>query len=433
MKLFYEKESQLSKELTLFLQEEENDNSKIEKILSTMKKSFLKDRFKALQKWSKKFDKYDLTLNNYRVSEEEIDNLAKKIDDQISTSLDVAIARVKEFHTKQIERGFEFIDSDGNRMGQRISPIDSVAIYVPGGRALYPSTVYMEIIPAIIAGVKRIVMFSPPRTYETSSEVAYLIKLFGIKECYRIGGAGAIFSAAYGFDELLPVDKIVGPGNIYVATAKRMVYGKVSIDMVAGPSEILVIADTKEEKDIEIIAADLLSQAEHDPNARSILIGFDDKFIKKIIDKTYKLANELTDTKDNAIESLKNRGVAIVVPNMDIAKIINNIIAPEHLEIFSDNPYKILEDIKNGGSIFLGKNSPESVGDYIGGPNHILPTSGTARFFSPLGVYDFLKRSSFLEFTKDSLVKYGGNIVSIASKEGLEAHKRSVELRIKKF
>ena len=430
MKLFYEKENRLSKELTLFLYEEEIDNSKIEKVLSNMKKSFLKDRFKTLQKWSKKFDKYDLTLNNYRVSEDEIDNLAKKIDGKISASLDIAIARIKEFHSKQIEKGFEFIDSDGNKMGQKITPIDSVAIYVPGGRALYPSTVYMSIIPAIIAGVKRIVIFSPPRTYETSPEVAYLIKLFGIKECYRIGGAGAIFSATYSFNDLLPVDKIVGPGNIYVATAKRMVYGKVSIDMIAGPSEILVIADTKDEKDIEIIASDLLSQAEHDPKARSILIGFDNEFIKKIIDETYKLANELTDTKDNAIESLKKRGVAIVVPNMSIATAISNMIAPEHLEIFSNDPYRILEDIKNAGSIFLGKNSPESVGDYIGGPNHILPTSGTARFFSPLGVYDFIKRSSYLEFTKDSLVKYGDTIASIASKERLQAHKKAVTIRL---
>ncbi len=430
MKIFYENESALSKELSLFLQEEETSNIEVEKSLINIKESFLKDDFKTLQECSKKFDNYELTPSNYRVKDEEIDNLAKNIDPKIEASLSIAVERVKKFHKKQLEKRFEFIDTDGNRMGQKITPLDSVAVYVPGGRALYPSTVYMSIIPAIIAGVKRIVLFSPPKTFETSSEVAYLIKLFGIKECYRIGGAGAIFSAAYGFNGVAPVDKIVGPGNIYVATAKRMVYGKVSIDMIAGPSEILVIADTKEEKDISIVASDLLSQAEHDPNARSILIGFDESYVKKIMDKTLNLANELTETKNSAIESLQKKGTFIVVPNMETAIAISNRIAPEHLELYSDNPYEILKDINNAGSIFLGKNTPESVGDYIGGPNHILPTSGTARFFSPLGVYDFVKRSSYIEFTRESIIKYGENIANIAEKEKLLAHKRAVTIRL---
>ncbi|HOV13665.1 MAG TPA: histidinol dehydrogenase, partial [Spirochaetota bacterium] len=325
---------------------------------------------------------------------------------------------------------FQFKDSDNNVMGQKIIPLDSVGIYIPGGRALYPSTIYMTIIPAIIAGVKRIVVFSPPRTFTESKEACFLLSELGINEIYRIGGAQAILSAAIGLPNLPKVDKVVGPGNIFVATAKKLVYGKVDIDMIAGPSEILVIADTNKECDIKLIAADLLSQAEHDPLARAILIGFDKTFLMKIEKECYKMAESLPENlKNNAIASLNNRGTIVACKNISDIIDISNELASEHLEIFSDNPYPIFEKIKNAGSVFLGKWTPECVGDYLGGPNHVLPTSRTAKFFSPLGVYDFQKRVSYIEFNKKSLEKYMPHISNIAHFENLIAHARSSEIR----
>ena len=332
----------------------------------------------------------------------------------------------------ELQKSFEMNDEDNNKMGQKVIPLDSVAVYTPGGKALYPSTLYMTVIPAIIAGVKRIILMSPPRTFEESPEVARLIQLLDIKEVYRIGGAQAIITAVYGTENLKPVDKVVGPGNDYVAKAKQLLYGKVDIDMIAGPSEILVLADTDKEVDIPFIASDLLSQVEHGPDgcARAILIGTNKDYLLKIEDETYKKANKLPlNLKENAIKSLNQRSIIILCPDKWTGIEISNTLAPEHLELFSDEPYPLLEKVKNAGSVFLGKYTPESVGDYIGGPNHVLPTSGTARFFSPLGVYDFQKKFSWIEFNKSSLKKHLKNLTLIARSEGFEAHAKSAEVR----
>lgn len=430
MKLFEIDDENLSKELIKQLNDEANQNGDVEKIVLDMVANIRSDGFKAVKEYSKKFDNFELTEENVLVKKEEIDILAAKISSELSSALEIAINRIKDFHKNQREESFSTLDKENNKMGQKIVPLEAVAVYIPGGGALYPSTLYMTVIPALIAGVKRIVLLSPPRTFEESPEVARLVQLLGIKEIYRVGGAQSVIAAAYGAGPIKPVDKIVGPGNIYVAKAKQLVFGRVDIDMMAGPSEILVIADTDKEEDIPVIASDLLSQVEHGPAGwtRAILIGKNKEFLLKVKDEAYKRAETLP-LKENAIKSLNERGLVIVSKDIYKCMDISNILAPEHLELFSDDPYPLLERVKNAGSVFLGKYTPESVGDYLGGPNHVLPTSGTARFYSPLGVYDFQKRFSWIEFNRESLKKYAGQIALIARSEGLEAHARSAESR----
>jgi len=433
MKFFELNKPEISFELAKFLKEEDKSNSKIEKTVQKWINEIKRNGFKAVAKYSKKFDNFNLTEENAAVSEKEIDLLAKKISPELSKSLEIAVKRIKNFHEMELQKSFFYIDHERNKMGQKVIPIESAAIYIPGGGALYPSTLYMTAIPAIIARVKRIVLFSPPRTFVESAAVAKLVKLLNIKEIYRIGGAQAIITAAYGAGNIKPVDKIVGPGNIFVAAAKQLVYGKTDIDMIAGPSEILVIADTDKKEDIPLIAADLLSQAEHPPGgyARAILVGTNKDFLFKIKEELYKQANSLP-VSENAVKSLDQRGMIINCPDISAAVKISNLIAPEHLELFSYKPYKLLDKVKNAGSVFLGRYTPESVGDYLGGPNHVLPTSRTARFSSPLGVYDFQKRLSWIEFSKNSLKKYKNNISAIADSEGLFAHAKSVLIRFNK-
>ncbi len=432
MNFFEYKNASIPKELSQFLNEATAaEDKKVENLISDMTANILKKGFDALVQYTKTYDNFDLNENNVRVSKEEIRALSSKIDSKLAASLDIAIARIRDFHDNQIQKSFSYTDNYNNKMGQNVAPIDSVAVYVPGGRALYPSTMYMTIVPALIAGVKRIVVVSPPRTFIESPEVAYLIETLGINEVYRIGGAQAILSLAYGIDGFIkPVDKIVGPGNIFVAKAKQSVSGKVAIDMIAGPSEICIIADTDKEEDIPLIATDILSQAEHDPLARPILLSSNKVFIDKIVKKAYEILQTLPENlRDSAEKSLNNRGIAVLTDNADASVELSNILAPEHLEIFSPDPYRLLKKVTNAGSVFLGRWTPESVGDYIGGPNHVLPTAGTSRFYSPLGVYDFQKRFSWIEFNKESLEKYKDNIATIARSEKLESHARSVEVR----
>lgn len=419
----------LSDDILSFLKEEEKDDLAIEQAVRQMFAEVTGSGFSTVQDYTKKFDNFDLTIDNFRVSHDEIDALAAKISPELSASLETAVKRVKAFHEHQKEVGFDTVDADGNKMGQRIVALDSVAVYVPGGRALYPSTFYMTVIPALIAGVKRIVVLTPPRTFKESPEIARLIQLLGITEVYRGAGCALVLAAANGLPELPKVDKIVGPGNAYIAKAKQICYGKIDIDMIAGPSDITVIADTNKKEDVSMVASDLLSQAEHDPMARAVLIASDKDFIDSVKEEVYRQASLLTDTKENAVASLDKRAMAILTDNAMTAVELANLLAPEHLELFSDNPEILLEKVKFAGSVFVGKSTPESVGDYLGGPNHVLPTSGTARFFSPLGVYDFTKRFSYLQFTPSSLKHYRDDITRIARSEHLEAHARAVETR----
>lgn len=435
MKLIEVNEKDIKDIEKIIMLEYENQSTRdIEEKVYEIGLNIKKSGFKALAEYSLKFDNFSLTKDNVMVSKEEIKKLASKIDKDLDKALQIAIERVRDFHKREKEKGFSFRDKDGNKMGQKVVPLESIGVYVPGGRALYPSTIYMTIIPAIIAGVNRIVVVSPPRTFNESIEVARLLELLNIDEVYRIGGSHSIFALAYGVEGIKPVDKIVGPGNIYVAKAKQLVYGRVDIDMIAGPSEIMIIVDSDKEEDIEIIATDILSQAEHDPMARAIIIGKDREYLQKIIEKAYTILEDLTaNLRDNARSSLDNNGLIIVCQNNTTIVDVVNVVAPEHLEIYSDKPYKFFDNIRNCGSVFLGKWTPESVGDYLGGPNHVLPTLRTARFFSPLGVYDFQKRFSFIEFNKSSLRKYYKDIALLARKEELESHARSGEVRFKKI
>ncbi|HOJ63392.1 MAG TPA: histidinol dehydrogenase [Spirochaetota bacterium] len=419
-------------EKIIFLEYDNSTTEDIEKKVFEIGINIKKDGFKALQEYTLKFDNFNITEQNLRVKREEIEKLSSKIDNNLDKALKVAIKRVFDFHKREKEKGFVFKDKEGNKMGQKVVPLESVGVYIPGGRALYPSTIYMTIIPAIIAGVKRIVVVSPPRTFVESVEVARVLEILNIDEIYRIGGAQSIFSLAYGVQGIKPVDKIVGPGNIYVTKAKQIVYGKVDIDMIAGPSEIMIIVDSDKESDIEIVAMDMLSQAEHDPMARAIIIGKDKEYLNKIVEKAYSILESLPENlKENAKSSLDKNGLAIVCNSDTTIVDVVNIVAPEHLEIFSKKPDRFLKGIRNCGSVFLGRWTPESVGDYLGGPNHVLPTLRTARFYSPLGVYDFQKRFSFIEFNKNSLRKYYKDISILARKENLEAHARSTEIRFK--
>lgn len=416
-----------------FFDETETTDAETEKAVRSMLAKIKTDKFEAIKEYTEKFDSFELTKDNMRVSKKEIDELASKINPELASYLEKAVERVKHFHSMQVEKGFEITDIEGNRMGQKVVPIDSAAVYVPGGRALYPSTFYMTVIPALIAGVKRIVVLTPPRTLRESPEVAKLIQILGIEEVYRGAGAALVLAASHGIGGIKKVDKIVGPGNAYIAKAKQICYGKIDIDMIAGPSDICVIADTDEEKDIPLIASDLLSQAEHDPLARAVLISTNSVYAGKIKDELYRQAEKLDAASGVAVESLNNKGAIIITKDKVSAVKIANQLAPEHLELFSDDPFNLLDYVKYAGSVFLGKYTPESVGDYLGGPNHVLPTSGTARFYSPLGVYDFTTRFSYLEFNHESLDKYNKIITGIARSEKLEAHARAVETRFKQY
>jgi histidinol dehydrogenase len=376
----------------------------------------------ALREYTHKFDGHDLPL---RISKSEIVKSSKLADKKIIEALIFSAKRIKKFHEKQKERSWYMKKKDAI-LGQIVNPIERVGVYIPGGNASYPSTVLMNVIPAQVAGVKEIALCVPTPKGEMNPYVMTAIKMLDIKEVYRIGGAQAVGAMAYGTETIKKVDKIVGPGNIYVATAKRMVFGEVDIDMIAGPSEILIIADRSANPGF--IAADLLSQAEHDEMASSILITDSDELIEQVVKELNGQLNKLK-RKKIAEKSLINYGAIIKAKNIKEAISIANEIAPEHLEIMTKNPQKDVKQIKNAGAIFLGQWTPESLGDYSAGPNHTLPTGGTARFSSPLGVYDFTKRTSLLMFNKEGFINLADTVESIADIEGLDAHANTVRIR----
>ncbi|MBQ7348731.1 MAG: histidinol dehydrogenase [Clostridia bacterium] len=379
----------------------------------------------ALKYFTSKFDKAD--IKDLRVSEEEILTAVKSVDAKFIQILNTAAKNIREFHERQKRKGFELKKQNGVIVGQKIIPIECAGIYVPGGTAAYPSTVLMDAIPAVVAGCERVVMVTPPNPDGSINPVilasAYVA---GVKEIYKVGGAQAIAALAFGTETIPKTDKIVGPGNAYVAEAKRQVYGAVSIDMIAGPSEILIVADnTNRPKDV---ASDLLSQAEHDKMASAVLITDDYAFAKKVSEE---LENQIPKLlrKDIARASIDNNGKIIVTECIDRAIEIANGIAPEHLEICVDNPFDYLDKIKHAGSVFLGKNCPEALGDYYAGTNHTLPTSGTARFSSPLSVDDFIKKTQYIYYDKNSLKEVCKDVEYFAQQEGLTAHAKSAVIR----
>jgi histidinol dehydrogenase len=376
----------------------------------------------AVEKHTRRFDKHDLPL---RLKTSDIAKHAKKADKKIVKALELSAKRIWDFHERQREKSWSF-KKNGALLGQIIRPIERAGVYVPGGKASYPSTVLMNIIPAQVAGVKEICLCVPTPKGEINPYVMAAIDLLGVKEVYRIGGAQAVGAMAYGTESIKKVDKIVGPGNIYVALAKKMVFGEVDIDMIAGPSEILIIADRTAKP--EFVASDMLSQAEHDELASSILITDSEVLAGNVIQELNIQLKRLK-RKDIAKKSLKRFGAVIKTKSIKEAADIANEIAPEHLELMTRQPEKNMEMIKNAGAVFLGQWTPEPLGDYSAGPNHTLPTGGTARFSSPLGVYDFIKRTSLLQFDKKGFMLLSNTVEAIADVEGLEAHANTIRIR----
>ncbi|AAK78913.1 histidinol dehydrogenase [Clostridium acetobutylicum] len=382
---------------------------------------------KALIEYTSKFDKVE--LQSIEVTKEEIKAAYSKVENDFICALKTAKENIEEYHSKQVQNSYVITKENGIVMGRTVRGLDKVGIYVPGGTAAYPSSVIMNAVPAKVAGVNKIIMTTPPmKDGFVNPSILVAADLAGVDKIYKVGGAQAIAALAFGTETIDKVDKIVGPGNIFVAMAKKSVYGFVDIDMIAGPSEILVISD--ETGNPKFIAADLMSQAEHDTLASSILVTTSKELIGKVIEEI-KLQVEGLSRKEIILEALRNFGAIILVDSISRAIEIGNVVAPEHLEIITPNPFEYLNDIKNAGSIFLGSYSPEPLGDYMAGPNHVLPTSGTARFSSPLSVDDFVKKSSYLYYSEKALRNVNDKVVKIAETEGLTAHANSIKVRFK--
>jgi histidinol dehydrogenase len=383
----------------------------------------------ALKDYTEKFD--GISLDDFKVSQAEIEEAFSQVDGKILEIIKEAAENIRSFHEKQLRPSWMTTEENGTVLGQKITPLDSVGLYVPGGTAAYPSSVLMNVIPAKVAGVKRIVITSPPdkKTGKLPPAVLAAAKIAGAEEIYKAGGAQAIAALAYGTETIAPVDKITGPGNIFVALAKREVFGDVDIDMIAGPSEIAILADDTAHADE--VASDLLSQAEHDPMASAVLVTPSSALAAQVSREVDRQLAELP-RQQIAFQSIENYGAVYVAENMDEAIETVNSLAPEHLEILTENPMELLGRIRHAGAIFLGRFSPEPVGDYFAGPNHVLPTNGTARFSSPLNVEDFQKKSSILLYSEKALKDNGEKIAAFARLEGLEAHARSIETRLRK-
>ena len=420
----YSENLNLEKELARSQFSYDDVNETVENILKDVKKR----GDKALFEYTKKFDKVD--LKTLEVSEEEIQKAFDTIDKELLEVIKYSHDNIKLFHEKQVRNNFIVKKENGVSLGQIINPIEKVGLYVPGGTAAYPSTVLMNAVPAKIAGCKEIIMVTPPTSDGTIlPSLLVAAKIAGVDRIFKVGGAQSIAALSYGTESIPKVYKIVGPGNIYVAMAKKMVYGEVSIDMIAGPSEVLIIAD--DSANPVHVAADLLSQAEHDKLAASILITNSKELAKNVAEKLEIQLKEL-EREEIARVSIETQGRIIVTKTIDEAIKISNEIAPEHLELAVSNPFELLTKIKNAGSIFMGHNTPEPLGDYLAGPNHTLPTSGTAKFSSPLSVDDFIKKSSFIYYSKEGLEEVKDKVIKFAESEGLTAHARSVSKRFEK-
>ncbi len=383
----------------------------------------------ALMEYTQRFDRWEqASAEDFVIHSPQIHEALERIPAEQRDALEQSAQRIREYHEHQVQDSWQYTENDGSVLGQKITPLDRVGLYAPGGKAAYPSSVLMAAIPAKVAGVQEVVLVTPTPDEHIEDIVLAAAAVAGVERIYRLGGAQAIAALAYGTETVPKVDKIVGPGNIFVATAKREVFGVVDIDMIAGPSEILVVCDGKTDPDW--IAMDLFSQAEHDENAQSILISDDADFIDQVYASIEKLLPSLART-EIAATSLKDRGALIKVDSIDKAITLVNRIAPEHLELSIEDPESVIDDIRHAGAIFMGRYSSEALGDYCAGPNHVLPTAGTARFSSPLGVYDYVKRTSLIHVSPEGADRLGRIASVMARGESLEAHARSAEFRIK--
>ena len=402
-----------------------NPTANVEGVVAEIIANVVVHKDAALKAYAEKFD--GVQLQRLEVTKEEIDSAYEKADASFLAILEEAAANIRQFHSKQARDGFSIEKEDGVIIGQKVTPIERVGLYVPGGTAAYPSTVLMDAIPAKIAGCAQIVMVTPPaKDGSVNPNILAAAKVAGVDRIFKVGGAQAIAALAYGTESVPKVDKIVGPGNAYVAEAKKQVFGKVSIDMIAGPSEILVVADATCQP--AYVAADLLSQAEHDKMASAVLVTDSMEFAKRVSAELEKQIPLLARS-EIARRSIDDHGKIIVADTLEAVIDIANEIAPEHLELCVDDPFAYLDKIKHAGSVFLGKYCPEALGDYFAGPNHTLPTSGTAKFSSPLSVDDFVKKSQFTYYTTEALEKVAYKISDFAMKEGLQAHAKSATIR----
>ncbi len=429
MKIIDSKQKDIVAELKRIINRGETATEEVAILVKEIIERVRKHGDPALLEYTKKFDRVTLALKDLKISPEEIRNAYTRVETKKVDALKRAAQNIRAFHEKQKIKSWVSQEADGVILGQLARPIQSAGIYVPGGKASYPSTVLMNAIPAKVAGVEHLVMCSPAPGRTMNPYILVAADIAGVSEIYRVGGAQAIAAMAYGTAMVPKVDKIVGPGNIYVATAKRFVFGQVDIDMIAGPSEILVIAD--QSANPTFVASDLLSQAEHDELASSILVTTSGELAEKVSAEIERqLAN--LGRKEIARKALDRFGVIVIVGDLQEAAGISNSIAPEHLELAVEKPFELLALIKNAGAIFLGHYTPESVGDYIAGPNHVLPTGGTARFSSPLSTESFMKRSSLIFYTKEGLDAVGEAVMQIADVEGLDAHGNTIKVRMAK-
>lgn len=414
-------------EIEKIIKEREKENNDVVQDVLNIINEVKRNGDDAIKLFTKSFDRVE--INNFKVSDEEMKEAFSIVEEEFIDALKSSIENIEDYHKKQVKNGYSINKNNGIFMGQLIIPLERIGVYVPGGTANYPSSVLMNVIPAKVAGVKEIVMITPPSLDgKINPYILVAASLAGVSEIYKVGGAQGIAALAYGTESIKKVDKIVGPGNIYVATAKKLVYGNVDIDMIAGPSEILIVADEKSSG--KFIAADLMSQAEHDKLASSILLTTSyEKYLE--VEKEIERQIESLERKNIIKESLINYGICVLCEDIDECIRISNKIAPEHLELMIDNSIEYLGKVKNAGSIFLGHYSPEPLGDYYAGPNHVLPTNGTARFSSPLSVDSFIKKSSYLYYPKEELIKASEKIIILAEKEGLTAHGNSIKVRVK--
>ena len=428
MKIIKSDSSSFKDEFNELLNRGKMDIESVSKIVQDLINEIKKDGNKALKSQIARFDRWEPKEDSeLEVSKEEMKKAYDNLDDEVKKALHLAYDRIKAYHEKLMPKTWTYKEDNGNILGQKVTPVDRAGLYIPGGKAAYPSSLLMNAIPAIVAGVKEIVVCTPAPNNELNSLLLAACHICNLDKVFKVGGASAIAAMAYGTETIAKVDVITGPGNIFVATAKKLVYGEVNIDMIAGPSEIGIIADDSAREDY--LAIDLLSQAEHDEMASSILITPSLDLANRVSQKVEEFLPTLS-REDIARKSITTRGAIIVTKTIDEAIDLMNQIAPEHLEVVTKEPFELLDKIKHAGAIFLGEYTPEPIGDYIAGPNHTLPTGGTAKFYSPLSVEHFLKKSSIIAMSKKGINEIGKECALIADIEGLSAHAKSVRVRL---
>ncbi|MDN5111393.1 histidinol dehydrogenase [Aliarcobacter butzleri] len=430
MKIINTKDANFKAEFESILARAKSDIKGVSSIVSNIIDEIVNEGNVALKRHIEKFDKWEVKSDEeLLVSQDDMEKAYLNIDEKLRLALHTAFNRIKAYHEKQLPKSWIDFESNGTILGQKVTPVDRAGLYIPGGKAAYPSSLLMNAIPALVAGVKEIVVCTPTPNNEVNELLLAACHLCKVSKVYKVGGASAIAAMAYGTQTISKVDVITGPGNIFVATAKKLVFGEVNIDMIAGPSEIGILAD--ETAKPHYLAIDLLSQAEHDEMASSIMITTCDEVANLTSNEVEEYLKTLS-RETIARKSIDERGAIIVASNMEEAIELMNKIAPEHLEVMTKNPFELLPFIKHAGAIFLGENTPEPIGDYIAGPNHTLPTGSTAKFYSPLNVENFMKKSSIINFSKNAINELGEACAILADTEGLTAHAKSVRVRLEK-